>query len=87
MTHPREAAIGAILAAVGAAIGSVDFTAFLTVALAALIAIVCGLLTYAVAIRETRQEIKAAFDDHLARLHHEHEEVVEQVKQIEDGAA
>ena len=73
MTHPREAAIGAILATIGAVVGSIDFTAFLTVALAALIAIVCGLLTYAVAIRETRQEIKAAFDDHLARLHHEHE--------------
>lgn len=50
----------------------VDPATFLTIAGAVFLGVTCGVITYAFAIRETQKEIKAAFDEHIEVLHHEH---------------
>jgi predicted RNase H-like HicB family nuclease len=65
-----------------------DAEAFLTVTATFLIAISCGVISYRVSIRQAKQEIDAAFQQHIERMHQEHrlfvEEVVETVEQSKD---
>lgn len=54
----------------------IELGSFMTLALSAALAIVCGIIAYITAIRETRDEIKSAFNEHIDKMHAEYEEAV-----------
>jgi hypothetical protein len=56
-----------------------DAEAFLTVLATFAVAIVCGIVTYRIAIRHAKQEITEAFAEHIQKMHTEHKEFVEAV--------
>jgi hypothetical protein len=56
-----------------------DAEAFLTVTATFLVAIVCGVATYRISIRQAKQEISQAFAEHIEKMHAEHKEFVETV--------
>jgi hypothetical protein len=57
-----------------------DASAFITVAATFVVAIGCGIITYRISIRQAKEEIAAAFQQHIERMHHEHEQFVEAVE-------
>lgn len=60
-----------------------DAEAFATVVSTVAIAIVCGIVTYRISIRQVQHEIAAAFQEHIEKMHDQHKEFVEAVKGAE----
>jgi len=56
-----------------------DAEAFATVVSTVAIAIVCGMITYRVSIRQVKHEIAVAFQEHIEKMHDQHKEFVEAV--------
>lgn len=55
--------------------------AFFTLLTVFAVAIVCGLVTYRVSMREVKREIAEAMQEHIEKLHADHREFVERVVQ------
>jgi hypothetical protein len=56
-----------------------DMSAFVTVAATFVVAISCGIITYRISIRQAKEEIATAFQEHIERMHHEHQQFVDGV--------
>jgi hypothetical protein len=56
-----------------------DVSAFVTVAATFVVAIGCGIITYRISIRQAKEEIATAFQEHIERMHNEHQEFVDRV--------
>ncbi|MDF0697933.1 hypothetical protein PYR71_15770 [Rhizobium sp. MC63] len=57
-----------------------DAEAFATVVSTVAVAIVCGIITYRVSIRQVKAEIAAAFQEHIEKMHNQHKEFVQAVQ-------
>lgn len=57
-----------------------DAEAVATVVSTVAVAIVCGIITYRVSIRQVKHEIAAAFQEHIEKMHDQHKEFVQAVK-------
>jgi hypothetical protein len=58
--------------------GGVEMVIFMTSTL--IVAIICGIVTYSIAIREARREIEQAFQEHIEAMHAAHRELVEDIE-------
>lgn len=52
----------------------------MTVAASTAVPIICAYIAYRISIREARREIAEAFEQHIEKLHAEHVDFVEAVK-------
>jgi hypothetical protein len=57
-----------------------DMSAFVTVTATFVVAISCGIITYRISIRQAKEEIATAFQEHIERMHNEHQKFVETVE-------
>lgn len=57
-----------------------DVEAYMTVAATVAVAIVCGIVTYRVSIRQVKKEIAEAFQQQIERMHVDHQHFVQAVK-------
>lgn len=57
-----------------------DASAFVTVAATFVVAIICGIVTYRISIRQAKEEIATAFQEHIERMHNEHQQFVDSVE-------